>query len=429
MFARRYSSPMAPMVRIMCQTTLDVHRQSKPQTDKKDPGIRPHSASKGKKKDTEKGPRQDTSPAAEDDTASPKEAEQKTHAKQQTTKTDVGLRPHSTAKEKGKGTEKNPQQDSSPTTEDGPSSAGEAEVKADDSLQITVRDVDQGRCFLEDKQLIETDTELSVNDLVEALISISVLCDMPLLTRNAVRLVGLLLDQEKLAGTGEAIINMIQCKVDDIVDTAAQRAINSAKVAVEGRIDSMLEKATAKAADSLRATLETTAAELQMASTAVATSATQISATMTSYCDTLKGSSSGPAVRAATLDIRVRAHEGIKTCQVLVDAGAPGQGPLPGASNANLVDAANKAARSMEGIGEHCFVSARRLNNSGVLLEMDSDMVASWISDASTREVFLSLFAPDATVKDQAFPLVVQFVPLHLSQNKTWTCGTWRKKT
>src|SRR6266481_1901536 len=287
MFTHWHSSPMAPMVRITCQTTLDVHRQSKPQTDKKDSGIRPHSASKGKKKDTEKGPRQDTPPDTEDDAASPREAKQKTHAKQQTTKTDAGLRPHSTAKEKGKGTEKNPQQDSSPATEDGPSSAGEAEVKADDSLQITVRDVDQGRCFLEDKQLIETDTELSVNDLVEALISISVLCDMPSLTRNTVQLVALLLDQKKLAGTSKAIINMIQHKVDDIVDTAAQWAIDSAKVVVEGRIDSMLEKATAKAADSLRATLETTAVELQTASTAVATSATQISATTTSYRDAL----------------------------------------------------------------------------------------------------------------------------------------------
>src|SRR6266481_724731 len=285
MFMRWHSSLMAPTVRITRQTTLDVHRQSKLQTDKKDLGIRPHSASKGKKKDTEKGPRQDTSPDAEDDAASPKEAEQKTHAKQQTTKTDMGLRPHSTAKEKGKGTEKNPQQDSSPATEDGPSSAGEAKVEANDSLQITVHDADQGRHFLEDEQLIKTDTELSINDLVEALISISVLCDMPSLTRNAVRLVALLLDQQKLAGTSEAIINMIQCKVDDIVDTAAQWAIDSAKAVVEGRIDSMLEKA----ADSLRATLEMTVAELQTALTAVATSTTQISATTTSYCDTLKG--------------------------------------------------------------------------------------------------------------------------------------------
>src|SRR6266481_4754522 len=84
-----------------------------------------------------------------------------------------------------------------------------------------VCDADQGRCFLEDEQLIKTDTELSVNDLVEALINISVLCDMPSLMRNAVCLVVLLLDQQKLAGTGEAIINIIQRKVDDIVDTAA----------------------------------------------------------------------------------------------------------------------------------------------------------------------------------------------------------------
>src|SRR6266481_4376444 len=139
-----------------------------------------------------------------------------------------------------------------------------------------VCDADQGRCFLEDEQLIETDMELSVNNLVEALINISVFCDMPSLMRNAVRSVALLLDQQKLAGSGEAIVNMIQHKVDDIVDTATQWAIGSAKAAVKGRIDSMLEKATAKAVDSLRATLETTVVELQTASNAVATSATQI---------------------------------------------------------------------------------------------------------------------------------------------------------
>src|SRR6266481_2990493 len=135
MFTCWHSSPTSPTVRITCQTTLDAHRHPKPQTDKKDSDIRPHSA----------------------------------------------------AKEKGKDIERDPRQDSLSATEDGPSSVGEAKVEADDSLQITVCDVDQGRCFLEDEQLIETDMELSVNDLMEALISISMLCDMPSLTRNAVR--------------------------------------------------------------------------------------------------------------------------------------------------------------------------------------------------------------------------------------------------
>src|SRR6266481_2835028 len=122
MFMCGHSSPTAPMVRIMRQTTLDAHRHPKPQTDKKDSGIRPHSASKGKKKDAEKGPQQDKSPTAEDDAASTKEAKQKTCDKQQTTKTDAGLRPHSAAKEKGKDIEKDPRQDGPPATEDGPSS-------------------------------------------------------------------------------------------------------------------------------------------------------------------------------------------------------------------------------------------------------------------------------------------------------------------
>src|SRR6266481_6489615 len=158
MFACWHSSPTAPVTRTTCQTTqttLDAHRHHKPQTAKKDMGLRPHSATKGKKKHVEEGL----------------------------------------------------QENRTSTPEDGLSSVGEAEAEAVSSPKITVHNADEARALLEEEQIIESGMELSITDLVEALIHISVLDSMPLLARNTVCSVALLLDWLKLAGTGEAIVN------------------------------------------------------------------------------------------------------------------------------------------------------------------------------------------------------------------------------
>src|SRR6266481_5705975 len=118
----------------------------------------------------------------------------------------MGIRPHSTTKEKEKDTKNGPRQDSPFVTEDGSTSVGEAKADADGSLKIMVHDVDKGRSFLEEEQIIKTGVELSTNNLIEALIHISVLNNMSSLARNAVHSVALLLDQLKLAGTGEVIV-------------------------------------------------------------------------------------------------------------------------------------------------------------------------------------------------------------------------------
>ena len=50
-------------------------------------------------------------------------------------------------------------------------------------------------------------------------------------------------------------------------------------------------------------------------------------------------------------------------------------------------------------------VSARRLGNGGVLLEMDSQSAAGWLNVPATRPSFLNRFAPNTSVKERAFPL------------------------
>ena len=113
------------------------------------------------------------------------------------------------------------------------------------------------------------------------------------------------------------------------------------------------------------------------------------------------------------------AREGIKLRQILIDARDHGEGILRGISDAGIVESANAAIRRMENPPAHRFISAQRLGNGGVLLEMDSESAAGWLNAPATRASFLNHFAPNASVKERAFPIVVQFVPLHFKPDRT----------
>ena len=162
-------------------------------------------------------------------------------------------------------------------------------------------DTDDGRAFLEMENIIEAEEVLDINALVEALITISVLDDILLTASNAVHAVTFLLDQIKLAKTGDAIVSLIECKVDTLVEVATKKAI-----------------------DSLKEVVDSAAAELKTTSTAMAELATQLTAMTTSYRDVLRSSPLNPVVGTATLDIRVRVREGIKMRQMLIDAARAG---------------------------------------------------------------------------------------------------------
>ena len=141
----------------------------------------------------------------------------------------------------------------------------------------------------------------------------------------------------------------------------------------------------------------------------------QMAATATSYQDALtsKGSSLNPIAAATTLDMRVRAREGVKLWQILIDTHSHGDCILWGISTVGLVDAANVALRGLEHAADYHFISACQLNNGGVVLEMNSKAAIGWIGTPVTRASFLGCFSPDSLVQECAFPLVVQFVPLY----------------
>ena len=171
----------------------------------------------------------------------------------------------------------------------------------------------------------------------------------------------------------------------------------------------MLDKFT----ETVKAVTQAAVAEVTSASSTLMESSMQIAATTVSYRDALKSTTASPATGVTTLDARVRAQEGVKARQVLIDASAPNQPLHQAANNPQLVSLANDMLRGMDDPPTHRFVGARRLNNGGLLLEMDSKEAAVWIGGPHNKATFLSRFMPDAAFKSHMYSLVVQFVPLN----------------
>ena len=245
---------------------------------------------------------------------------------------------------------------------------------------LRIKTVEESQAYLVQAQLIEPDDTCDTDMLASALIQISFFPGISQAMRDAVRSVALLLAQAKPDGREDVA-------TEEIVDHVADRLTDVVKAAMQAAV-----------------------AEIKLASTALMESSTKMAATATSYRDAL--TTKGLTTPVPSLDARVRAREGVKARQVLVDALTPSQQLHRAANNTQLVAKANEALHSTECPPSHCFVGTRRLNNGGLLLEMDSEDAASWLSSPVNKANFLGRFAPDATFKSRTYSLVVQFVPL-----------------
>ena len=150
----------------------------------------------------------------------------------------------------------------------------------------------------------------------------------------------------------------------------------------------------------------------------------QLNKMMTTYRDTVKGVLAPPQpmppamVTIATLNVRVHAREGVKQRQVLVNAAELGTQILGDLDNPGLAKKANEALCTIDTEATHTVVSARRLNNGGVLFELNSEEAAAWINEAQHQIQFTAVLAPNVRIKTRVFPLVIQFIPLHFGPDR-----------
>ena len=175
------------------------------------------------------------------------------------------------------------------------------------------------------------------------------------------------------------VLLMVQIALSDIGEAA-----------IGGIVNHMVDKLL----DAVKAATQAAVTEIKLASTVLSESSTQIVAMAASYQDILKGTTASHALPVPSLGARVHAREGVKARKVLVDALTPAQQLHQLASNTQLVMKANEA---LHGAGVKCppshhFVGVRRLNNGRLLLEMDSEEAATWLSHPTNRANFLGQF-------------------------------------
>ena len=246
--------------------------------------------------------------------------------------------------------------------------------------QRTIFSAVDGRAFLQREALISSNEGLDLDNMVSALTQILLMKGMSVAARDAVRSIALILAQLKSEPVSKTLVS-----------------------AMEKRVDAMMAKTVERVMESLKVTIDLTVTEIRAASTNMATSATQIAAMTTSYRDALKSMpkvSDGANAVDVQLAPRLQAREGIQARQVLLDVGAV-DGPrvemLRGGSIAALKERLDDTlcrCGSGDSPTQHKTRAMTRLQNGGILMELDSDAAVDWFARDDIRKQFLEGLPP-----------------------------------
>ena len=117
--------------------------------------------------------------------------------------------------------------------------------------------------------------------------------------------------------------------------------------------------------------------------------------------------------RLPHLTPRLKAREGIKSRQVLVDFNSgQGQAPFSDDSITTLKGRFDRALQGDEGVSGHKTRAVSRLRNGSVLMELDSEEAVTWFAEGTVCKQFLEKLHPTATIKPRLYQVLVQFIPL-----------------
>ena len=125
--------------------------------------------------------------------------------------------------------------------------------------------------------------------------------------------------------------------------------------------------------------------------------------------------------RFSQLGPRLRAREGVRAHQVLIHLDqSAGANEFRSQSTAGIRDKANTALQLTQGMptAEHKVKAVTKLQDGGILLELNSDEAAEWFQEDGTQKTFLTHLHTAASIKPQLYHIVVQFVPLTFWPNR-----------
>lgn len=282
-------------------------------------------------------------------------------------------------------------------------SSSDPEEIRNDPAQL-IRDTDAARVFLWEKEMVAPGVEMTLDVLADVLLGITLLKGIAgcKTTEAALRSVAFILKEVDHDNKTDRIAEAVAEKMDTKFDEFMTEMLKSADKLTEG---------VTEIVDSAKNSMQDVADAVQEATTAM-------EGASGSYKEALlKGVSVAQTqksfVGTTTIDPRLRAREGIRLRQILIDLDSTsGASILRACSNVSLIEAANKAIGTLDGGALHKVVGASRLKNGGILLETDSTETAVWLRDLSRREIFVMALDPGATFKSRLYPTIAQFVPI-----------------
>ncbi|KAG1886671.1 hypothetical protein F4604DRAFT_1675544 [Suillus subluteus] len=115
---------------------------------------------------------------------------------------------------------------------------------------------------------------------------------------------------------------------------------------------------------------------------------------------------------------KILAHSDAQARQILIDRRSVfASNTLKDLSESQLVAKATLALELMKEAGHATpdkisILSARKLPHGGIIYEMESATSAEWIATPANRSAFLEHFGPEVIVKDRAYHIIVENVPI-----------------
>ena len=262
---------------------------------------------------------------------------------------------------------------------------------------------------------------MSVDDFIGVLFQISTMLGIRANKNctDAVRAVAFVLaecDQNnKTRDISDAVVIRIDSRMDGL-----RKEMEEVAASVEAQAAASAELLQAR----FQVLAEGAAESMQKAAQGMNETTNKLTETTTHYWDAV----ARPAPRAeateprfSQLGPRLRAREGVRARQVLIDLDqSASANKFQSQSIAGIRDRANAALQLTQGMptAEHKVKAVTKLQNGSILLELNSNEAAEWFQGDGTRTTFLTHLHAATSIKPRLYHIVVQFVPLTFRPNR-----------
>jgi len=258
-----------------------------------------------------------------------------------------------------------------------------------------VKDALSGKNYLEKTALAISGKPYATNAISEILFHITQIKNVPLTVQTAIRAVAFILEEQTELKIAESVarhtITVLAPHVAKIQEEASKLEKLSQDLNGPHNIGNQLEN-------------------IQKAVDQVTNHVKDVSPPSSYKMALMAGI--GPADQSKHIDLAAR--NAIKQKQVLISISA--DSPLaPGkATHAQLVEKINAALDTIkkEGSPETVIKAVNQFRNGNTVLELTSEAAAAFLREPDTKRAFIEALDPEATIKDRAYTVIFQFVPL-----------------